>query len=48
VKFGYASNLDEMLERMKYDLFYVENMSLSMDFKILLATIHVIFAGRGQ
>jgi len=48
VKFGYASNLDEMLERMKYDLFYVENMSLSMDFKILLATIYVIFAGRGQ
>lgn len=48
VKFGYASNLDEMLERMKFDLFYVENMSLSMDFKILLATIYVIFAGRGQ
>ncbi|MCS7013538.1 MAG: sugar transferase [Chloroherpetonaceae bacterium] len=48
VKFGYASSIEEMLERMKYDLFYIENMSLMMDFKILLATIYVIFAGRGR
>lgn len=48
VKFGYASSIEEMLERMKYDLFYIENMSLMMDFKILLATLYVIVAGRGR
>ncbi|MDV7401474.1 sugar transferase, partial [Arthrospira platensis SPKY1] len=35
VKYGYASNVDQMLQRMKFDLLYLENMSLSLDFKIL-------------
>ncbi len=48
VKFGYAASIEEMLERMKYDLFYIENMSLTMDFKILLATVYVMLTGRGQ
>ncbi|MBC8043834.1 MAG: sugar transferase [Rhizobacter sp.] len=48
VKYGYAQNTEEMLERLKYDLFYIENMSLRLDFKILFATIYVVFTGRGQ
>lgn len=48
VKYGYAANVDEMVDRLKYDLFYIENMSFGMDIKIILATIYVIITGRGQ
>ncbi len=33
VKYGYASNVDEMIKRLKYDILYLENMSLAMDLK---------------
>lgn len=48
VKFGYAENVNEMIARMKYDLLYIENMSLSMDLKILFYTVYIIFQGRGK
>lgn len=48
VKYGYAANIDEMVDRLKYDLFYIENISFSMDLKIILATIYVVITGRGQ
>ncbi|MGL4994264.1 MAG: sugar transferase [Bacteroidales bacterium] len=47
VKFGYARNIDEMLERLRYDILYVENSSLLVDFKILIYTIRTIFLGKG-
>ncbi|MFC2086617.1 sugar transferase [Bacteroidota bacterium] len=46
VKFGYARNTEEMIERMKYDLIYIQNMSLYVDFKILLYTIRTILRGK--
>jgi exopolysaccharide biosynthesis polyprenyl glycosylphosphotransferase len=48
IKFGYAENVDQMVERMKFDILYVENMSLAMDFKILFYTILIILQGRGK
>lgn len=47
VKYGYASDVEEMIKRMEYDLFYLENRSLFFDLKIALHTITVIVRGRG-
>jgi lipopolysaccharide/colanic/teichoic acid biosynthesis glycosyltransferase len=48
VKYGYAENVDEMLERLRYDLLYLENMSITTDIKILLYTAIIIVQGRGK
>jgi lipopolysaccharide/colanic/teichoic acid biosynthesis glycosyltransferase len=48
VKYGYASNIEEMLQRLKYDILYIENISLSLDFKIMFYTVLVIVQGRGK
>ena len=46
IKYGYAENVDEMVMRLKYDLLYMENMSLFVDFQIMISTILTLFRGR--
>jgi len=47
VKYGYASNVEEMIKRMEYDLFYLENRSLRFDLKIAFYTIVIMIKGQG-
>ncbi len=48
IKVGYTDTLDKMIDRLNYDIIYLDNMSLKTDLKILLFTIGVIIKGKGQ
>ncbi|MDO7851781.1 sugar transferase [Hymenobacter convexus] len=48
VKYGYAETVAQMVERLKFDILYIENMSLAMDFRVLLYTLKIIVEGRGK
>ena len=48
VKYGYAENVEQMIERMNYDILYLKNMSILLDLKILIHTFLVIIQGKGK
>lgn len=48
VKFGYACTIEEMIERMPYDIMYIENISIVLDLKIMLHSITIILSGKGK
>jgi exopolysaccharide biosynthesis polyprenyl glycosylphosphotransferase len=48
VKYGYASTVEEMVKRLKYDIIYMENMNIVMDFKIIIYTVLTVLYGRGK
>ena len=48
VKYGYASSVEQMIERTHYDLLYLQNMSLMLDMKILIHTVNTVLSGKGK
>jgi exopolysaccharide biosynthesis polyprenyl glycosylphosphotransferase len=48
VKHKYDESIDDVKRKVQYDLFYIENMSLRMDFKIILSTVSHVLLGRGH
>lgn len=48
VKYGYAENVEQMVRRLKFDIIYIENMSLGMDFRILIYTVLTVFGAKGK
>ena len=47
VRYGYANTLDEEMEKIRYDFFYLKHMSLWLDLRILFETVRLVFSGRG-
>jgi lipopolysaccharide/colanic/teichoic acid biosynthesis glycosyltransferase len=47
IKAPYASSFEESIEKLKYDLYYIKNMSLFLDISILLSTARIVLLGRG-
>jgi len=47
VRYGYATTVNQMIERLSYDMLYLENVSLAVDLKILFHTVNTVFTGKG-
>jgi lipopolysaccharide/colanic/teichoic acid biosynthesis glycosyltransferase len=47
VKYGYASTVEQMIERLEYDHYYLEHRSLLFDLRIILHTVRIVVLGRG-
>jgi exopolysaccharide biosynthesis polyprenyl glycosylphosphotransferase len=48
VKFGYAENVEQMLQRMKFDLIYMKNRSITLDIKIMFYTVIIVYKAQGK
>ena len=48
VKYGYANDVEKMVERLKYDIIYLENLSIFSDIKVLAYTLIIVLQGRGK
>jgi sugar transferase (PEP-CTERM system associated) len=47
VQYKYGNTLDDAREKLQYDLFYIKNASVGLDFLILFQTIKIVLLGRG-
>ena len=45
--YGYANNLEEETEKMRYDLYYIKNRTIWLDLRIMFATVGIVLFGQG-
>lgn len=48
IKHSYDTTIEDVRQKLKYDFFYIENISISLDLKIMFNTVAVMFSGKGQ
>ena len=48
IRYGYANDLEEEIEKMRYDLFYIKHLSLWLDLRILIDSVKTVMCGRGS
>ena len=48
IRYGYANNLEEETEKMRYDLYYIKHLSFWLDLRILVDTVKIVLFGRGS
>jgi exopolysaccharide biosynthesis polyprenyl glycosylphosphotransferase len=48
VRLGYANNLEEETEKMRYDLYYIKHLSFWLDLRIAFDTVKIVLFGRGS
>ena len=47
VRYTYGASVEDALEKLQYDLFYIKNLSIALDLFIIFETIKTVFCGRG-
>ena len=47
VSYGYGASVEDALEKLRYDLFYIKNMTIIMDFMIILRTVKIVLLNNG-
>ena len=47
IKYGYGASEQDALEKLKYDLYYIKNMSIVMDLMVILHTVKIVLLSRG-
>jgi lipopolysaccharide/colanic/teichoic acid biosynthesis glycosyltransferase len=48
IRYGYANSLEEEVEKMRYDLYYIKHLSFWFDLRILIDTVKIVLFGRGS
>jgi len=48
IKYAYGASEEDALEKLKYDLYYIKNMSLVMDLAVIFHTVKIVLLGRGS
>jgi lipopolysaccharide/colanic/teichoic acid biosynthesis glycosyltransferase len=46
IRYGYANDLEEEIEKMKYDLYYIKHFSFALDLRILRGSVRAVLRGR--
>ena len=48
VRYPYGATVEDAIEKLRYDLYYIKNLSFFLDTQILFETVKVVLFGRGR